>query len=332
MSTTTMPEINLSEAPDGDGLTPAQRLRKMAAAVRVQFTWWGVTRALSDDQKVGIGETYNADANLLYASKKILDVKHPAWKAVKTVKSKISRFWKSTTLPYVEDGVRLIKQSDIQAFVSTMDGFKQDLAEAETALNEVYEVIKDDAQSRLGTLFNPNDYPVEIKGMFSVAYDFPNTTPPSYLLKLDPELYKNQQAALNAKFEQAVHLAEQAFTAEFAQLVTHLTERLATAADGTKKVFRDSAITNLTEFFDKFKNMNVHSSKQLDALVEQAKSMVAGVNPEVIRENDDYRQQIATQLSGVQAALDGMMVDAPRRRIIKPNQEAKPEQNGETTT
>ena len=45
-------------------------------------------------------------------------------------------------------------------------------------------------------------------------------------------------------------LAEQAFVSEFAKLVSHLAERLS-GSDGERKVFRDSAVTNLTEFFER---------------------------------------------------------------------------------
>ena len=63
-----------------------------------------------------------------------------------------------------------------------------------------------------------------------------------------------------ARFEEAVQLAEQAFTEELSRLVSHLTERLAGSDDGKPKVFRDSAVENLQEFFSRFRHLNVRSS------------------------------------------------------------------------
>ena len=37
-----------------------------------------------------------------------------------------------------------------------------------------------------------------------------------------------------------------------------------------------------------------------------------------LRESGGIRQQVASELSRVQSVLDGMMVDRPRRRIIRP--------------
>jgi hypothetical protein len=75
---------------------------------------------------------------------------------------------------------------------------------------------------------------------------------------------------VQSRFDEAVRLAEEAFTAELAKLVSHLTERLSGTDDGRQKVFRDSAVENLTEFFQRFHDLNVRSSEQLDQLVSQA--------------------------------------------------------------
>jgi hypothetical protein len=120
-----------------------------------------------------------------------------------------------------------------------------------------------------------------------------------------------------ARFDQAVGLAEVALTAELAKFVSHLTERLSGQEDGKPKIFRDSAIENLNEFFARFKQLNVRSDVQLDELVAQVQQVVRGVEPQELRESVNLRQHVATQLAAVQAGLDGLMVDRPRRNILR---------------
>jgi hypothetical protein len=120
-----------------------------------------------------------------------------------------------------------------------------------------------------------------------------------------------------ARFEEAIRLAEEAFTGELAKLVSHLAERISGQEDGKPKIFRDSAITNLTEFFERFGQLNVRSSEQLDNLVTQAQRIVRGVEPQELRDSSKLRQHVATQLAGVQSVLDGMLVDRPRRNILR---------------
>jgi hypothetical protein len=150
-----------------------------------------------------------------------------------------------------------------------------------------------------------------------VAWDYPNIEPPDYLVQLAPELYRQEQERVRAHFEEAVQLAESAFLEELGRLVVHLTERLTGSDDGSPKVFRDSAVNNLLEFFDRFRELNVRSNPQLDALVAEAQRVVQGVGPQDLRDCDGLRRAVATQMSRVQAELDQLIVDRPRRRILR---------------
>jgi hypothetical protein len=313
MTTLTISDIPL------EATSPAQRLRRMAAAVRVHFTWWGVHRTLTSQQKEEVGDTYGADARLLSAGKKIIDVRHEAFRKLTSIRTRIVSHWRGITLPYVEAGVRLIRQSDIEAFVHCLEGFKEDLTQAERELNGVYQEMKNDARERLGRLFNASDYPPEVRELFTLAWEFPSVEPPSYLMRLNPEIYAQEQERISRRFEEAVQLAEQAFMSEFSKLLSHLTERLANDGNGERRIFRDTAVTNLTEFFERFRHLNVRSNQDLDQLVEQAQQMVSGVTPQDLRDDGDLRQQIATQMSQVQNDLEGMIVNRPRRQIIRAN-------------
>ena len=169
----------------------------------------------------------------------------PAFKAVTAIRSKITSTWKSMSLPFPEPGVRLIRRDQIEEFVSLLEAYRGELADAVANLDRHYEELKATAAERLGRLFNPADYPASLVGLFEVAWDFPSVEPPDYLRDLNPALYEAERARVAARFDEAVQMAEQAFLEEFAKLVGHLTERIAGGADGERKVFRDSAIGNL---------------------------------------------------------------------------------------
>ena len=93
-----------------------------------------------------------------------------------------------------------------------------------------------------------------------------------------------------ARFDEAVRMAEDAFTSELSQLVAHLAERLSGADDGKPKIFRDSAISNLREFFARFQQLGVRSNAELDALVESAQRIVRGVEPQQLRDQADFAE------------------------------------------
>lgn len=310
MSTATVPERE-------EHVSPAQWLRQISAAVRVSFTWLGVRKTLTPEQKSQAAESFGAEGDFLSARKKLLDTKHPAYKDVTAIRGRVGAFWKSLTLPYPEAGIRLIRQEQIDSFNKQMTAFRTELMDAVARLDDHYAELKAAARRRLGNLYDPLDYPPSLRGLFDLAWEFPNVQPPDYLSQLNPAIYEQEKNRISARFEEAVRLAEQAFVSEFAALVSHLCERLSAEASGEKKVFRDTAVTNLVEFFERFRNLNVHSNDQLDKLVSEAQSFVRGVEPQTLRANETLRQHVATQLSSVQAALDGMLVDRPRRNLVR---------------
>ncbi len=275
--------------------TPAERLRTTMAACRVQFTWFGTKKSLTAEQKAQAAEPFDAEGQFLSAGKKLLDTKHNAFRAVTAIRTKITDCWRGLTLPFPEPGIRLIKHDQVEVFDLQMADFKAELDDAVKTLDLCFEELKQAAAQRLGSLFNPADYPATLVGLFGVSWDYPNVEPPDYLIGPSPDLYRQEQDRVRARFEEAVQLTEQAFLDEFAKVVAHLAERITgTNEDGTPKVFRDSAIDNLCDFFERFRSLNVRSNQQLDELVVQAQKAVRGVAAQDQRDSHSIRQEVVT--------------------------------------
>lgn len=295
----------------------SERLRGTMAAARLSFTWLGTRKSLTVEQKNLAADSFGAEGKFLSAGKKLLDTSHSAFKAVTTIKGRCQSYWRAVSLPYPEPGIRLIPQRNIADFDRQVAGFREELVEAVERLDAHYGELRSAARRRLGNLFDPTDYPISLIGLFGIEHEYPSVEPPDYLRQLNPALYEQECQRVQARFDEAVQLAEQAFVEELAKLVEHLGERLSGDADGKPKVFRDTAVTNLTEFFERFRTLNVRSNDQLDDLVQRAQRMMNGVDPQQLRDNASLRQRVATQLSTVQSSLDGLMVDRPRRNILR---------------
>ena len=260
---------------------------------------------------------FGAEGDYVSAAKKLINTGHPAFKAVTAVRHRILSLFKGMSLPYPEPGIRLIRQDDIAVFNVQMQTLKAELHEAVELLDEHYAELRSVARQRLGSLYDDADYPESLLGLFDVEWDFPAFEPPDYLRQLSPELYRQECQRVQARFDEAVRLAEEAFLSELAKLVSHLTDRLSGSEDGKPKVFRDSAVDNLRGFFERFRQLNIGSNEQLDELVGQCQQIVEGIQPQDLRDQQSLRQHVSTQLSGVQSVLDGLLVDRPRRNILR---------------
>ena len=295
----------------------AQRLRTTMAAVRLAFTWLGVRKTLAPEQRTTAARAFHADRELLSASKLILDTKNTAYRAVAAVRSEASGYWRTVTLPFPETGIRLLPQNSLGMFASTMQTYRERLQESARELSSQYDTIKSEAQRRLGTLFNASDYPTTLDGLFDLEVSYPTIDPPNYLMALHPDVYQAEQARVRERFESAVELAEQAFATELQRLTAHLAERLTGLHDGQPKVFRDSAVENLREFFERFRRLNIRSSPELDTLVEEAQQVITGIEPQQLRDSVRLRQMVARDFEQIQASVGEMLVDRPRRNILR---------------
>ena len=219
----------------------ANRLCTTMAAVRLAFTWLGVRKTLAPEQRTTAARVFHADRELLSASKLILDLKHPAYRAVAAIRSEASGYWRTVTLPFPEAGIRLLPQSSLGLFATTMQTYRERLQEDARELAAQYDTMKSEAERRLGTLYSASDYPTTLDGLFDMEWSVIHIEPPQYLVALNPEVFQAEQARVRERFENAVELAEQAFATELQRLTAHLAERLTGLYDGQPKVFRDSA-------------------------------------------------------------------------------------------
>lgn len=301
----------------------AKKLKQTMAAVRLAKSKWHLTKKLERGQVNQAAEGFHADPRYIGASKKLINSRNDKYRACGAVLSEAREYWKSVTIPFPEDGVRLIRRDRMQQFADTMQQFKQDLLAAAGALQGDYDAIREEARARLGDLFCEHDYPADVACLFSLHWEYPSVEPPSYLMEADPtgKLYEQQVALMEARFQEAIALTEEAFTKSFRDMVEHLADRLkfgdVDPETGNRKplVFKDSSIENLQSFFEQFKALNVGSSPDLDSLVSQAQQIVGDKTAKDLRKDVTLRQNVQAGMAEITAKLDALMVARPIRQM-----------------
>jgi hypothetical protein len=293
----------------------ADVLAKSHAAVRVRFSWLGVRRALDEDQKGAAAEVFGAATDYLGASKKLLDTKHEAVKAVTAVKGEIGKFYKNCTLPFPEDGVRLLKRERLSWFNEKMKGYVAELDNAAAELQLVYEELREKAKVDLGELFDEDDYPETLEGKFQVSWHLVNTSPPDYLKETMPGLYAVEQERIARQMEAAVSLAEQSFAQEFAKMVKGLADQLQGKLDGKVKRFSGGYLKNIKTFFERFKDLDLGSDQRLGELVEQAQQVCDGITLPALKDSEPVQTTVKTAMDDIGKQLSEMVELRPAREV-----------------
>lgn len=316
-----------SQLPTSQPTEVASLLAAETIGARISFTWLGQTRKLEEYQSAEAAAVFGASAEAVSMSKKLIDTKNAEYKALTAVKGKIKKHFQRSTLPYTEPKTRLLKRSNVEDYNAELVNLAAELSEAVDALNCVYDRLKAEAAERLGSLFNAADYPPTLAGCFSVAWDYPNLAPPNYLAELSPELYARESRRVSAQFEAAAELAENAFLSELGDMVERIVSTLGGSADGKPRIFRNSMIDNLTEFFERFRALSITSSAELENLVAEVQNAVRGVSPAELRDNEALRVGIRESLATVSQRIAETSEAKPARRIRLPNASQPTEPN-----
>lgn len=293
-------------------------LEEGALGCSLSISWWGIHRRAGDEASSILAANLGTDPKYLKINKQLINSKNIYYRQLLSIKNKIMIAWKNCTLPYVEPGVRLIGKNQISEFDDTMIELKEEFKIKTQELENNYTSIKEEGKQALKTLYNENDYPIVIKNLFIVSWNYMNLQPPEYLLNYNPKLYAQQQELAQQKLTDAIAKAEIAFAFELQTLTTHLLERLQPNEDGSQKIFRDNTVgKNFRTFFEKFKALSITSSSELENLVTEAAGIMESVTPENIKTNSFHREEITKKMTRVSKILEEKIGVAPRRKLIR---------------
>lgn len=165
----------------------------------------------------------------------------------------------------------------------------------------------------LGPLFNESDFPdvFELEKRFSVSWNWFGLVVPE---GLPPELRAKEERKLRSTFEEAAVEIKDALRLMFAKLIERAVDRLQPAVPGEKpKVFRDTLIGNINEFFATFEARNIMGDAELAALVAKAKEVLTGVDPGRLRLDTDLKAKTEVALTQIATALEPMVREAEER-------------------
>lgn len=300
------------EPRDGSAAEIGQATREQTIGCRLSFHWLGQSRAVYGTHLRSAAETFEAEADSLRLSKKLLDARHPHVRALTALRGEAREVWLNRTLPYPEPGVRLLRRDRVGELSERAHDLSVRITLAARNLEADRREILRRAEERLGQLFNPTDYPSNFANSFGLLLTFPPVEPPEYLLGLNPEVYRREQERIRAAFELAVTTAQNEFGDELARLVTHLRERLTEGADGRPHVFRDSALGNVREFIDRVRSVSIETDGALQALLDDTAALLDGVSPGALRQDGALRAHVAEELAGLEEQIT---VALPARRI-----------------
>ena len=177
-----------------------------------------------------------------------------------------------------------------------------------------YQSAIDRAKLKLGPLFNPDDYmPLELaKREFRFSWQYAELGVGNALRSLSAEVVKREEAMLRAQWVDASNNIRTLLRVNMNDLVSHLIDRLSPTTDGKRKAFKRPSIDNINDFISVFDARNLTSDVELKAMVDKISQMTKGLDPELLRGDDNLRDIVKQGFEEIKVELDKLVVDAPR--------------------
>lgn len=255
--------------------------------------------------------TPNAQKSLVSANKTLIDKSH--LKNINQIITKARQYISDITNPFPISGVHFVKKELLPNITSKLDEFIASLKEEVDIFCEQYNEFINDACVELSAdkLFNENDYPHvdEVKHKFSIKYRFFDLTIPT---GISNDLRKQEIENFKNLMGQTKEMSILAMRKGFSEIITHLTESLTGKIEEDKRLHK-SSLDKISEFFTSFQNKNMFNDAELEKMINNALSIIDGVDVNVLRNNHSFAQSINNQLKTVKAEIDSCIVDYKRK-------------------
>ncbi len=256
----------------------------------------------------------DADKEMISAHKTLLACEQ--LRAVDHYDGEIRRYLYTKCLPAMfQAGVYLVPIDSVMEVEEKLAGFAGKRLQLVQAFKEAYPILIQEVSSKLRAAFNPKDYPPEetLDQAFRMEWRYVAFSVPGTLCSISKDLFCKEREKAELQWQEALEEVRTLLRTHLSELVSHLVSRLETGKDGKPKVFKNTLVTNLTQFLESFETRNITDDKQLSAIVAEAKDLLNGVDAQTLRTSQAFRGSLVAQFSNLKETLDTLVIVKPTR-------------------
>ena len=268
-------------------------IQKTCMVLNLQMSCWlgyrfdrGASEKLTDEASA---VRDSARVNKLIVPKEFLQ-------PIISARSSVQTHFYLKTLPWKDNGDRLISRAAFMPFVEDHQALVAKFDEVVSQfLTKDYLVAQDQAQFRMGSLFNPADYPTasELRHKFGINLDIDGVSN-AYDFRLS-----NDEEVMQRRVTQAMGALWQ----KLAEPLEKYAEKLAEP----DAIFRDSLVGNLREMVELIPSLNFTDDADLEAMRVKINDTLIGWDAKDLRENKDARKQVAQTAADIMDSMRGFM-------------------------
>jgi len=263
-------------------------LNDKAMLIYLNISFW---TARKYDKRISqeIEDQYNADEAGRY--NKILIAKEHLSNIQKII-SAARTFHYENTLPWNDNGGRLLPSANYFNYVKSIQSFKDNFEREVTNFLRVYPNLKDEARQRLNGMFDEDDYPdvyiLETKfNIKSVILPVPEAD--DFRVNLTDDEVEDVCSSIREQVEASTESAMKDLWKRLFKVVSHMSERL---SDPENK-FKNSLVENIEDLCELLPKLNITDDPGLAVAVNEIKAKLTKNDSQTLRDNDVIRNNTA---------------------------------------
>ncbi len=291
-------------------------LQEQAVGVKKKWGWFGIKKKFRDSEREKVAELFSADSKRISNSKTIINTSNPFYSVLTKIKSQFESYFRKNTFAWIEPEIRLLRVQDNVDFFAYVEKVHDQMKEGVLTLTKHWDELKDESKDEMGDLYQEEHFNVILEETFCLAVTPVNLDVPEYLLTANPKLYAQEKARIAKAFDKALELQIEAVGSELHKLVSDMVNKLCPDKEGNLKQIKANSVQPFREFVENFRKMNVTSNADLEALVNQAESLVCGINLKDLKQGGLNRVELAQSFEQLGLAIESKIVPKQRRKLL----------------
>jgi hypothetical protein len=279
-------------------------IQNEAMRVRVSFSVWNPR--VIDAAATGLVKTNFKTADDAGAFVKNLVGKDDL-KEVQRIVRETRRFFYKNTMPWDDNGDRLLPTKVYMDYKAGMRNFRHEFEYAVSQFMAKYPSIVADAPTKLGALYNPDDFPgtTNLKEKFAIrTVELPVEDADDFRVSVSEQEKEKIKTKIRARVEENTQKAMRDLWERLYDGVGHLSATLNGKNVDSKgelrdKTFRDALIVNVVELTEILPRLNIANDPNLEQMCKEVQNKLCGNTPDALRKNKHLKQQVAADANDI---------------------------------
>ncbi|WP_263356641.1 hypothetical protein [Acidicapsa ligni] len=243
--------------------------------------------------------------------------------ALRTLAGQIRQYLYKITLPWSDEGLRLLPNELYFDLMKRMREFETAFEQGVEDFLLVYPGYIEQVKPELNGLFREEDYPSldRLRGKFSLSLKIlPIKCGADFRVKMSAEERARIAREIDADVRQALTEGTEDLWKRLREVVSHMVARL----NEPESRFHASMVTNVAELVEILPRLNVNGDPDLNRLATEARERLCNYSSQELKKHDLLRVTTATDAADIVAEMDNILRNRDAQTKLVPVPVADP--------